>query len=127
MRPNLDSILRPRSIAVVGASRTPGTVAHEIVASLVRCGFTGPVYPINPKAASICSIRAYPRIRDVPDPVDQAVIVVPKELVESVVAECADHGVKGIVVISAGFREIGGEGAERERRVVLGAPNDVTR
>ncbi len=117
LRPDLDSILRPRSIAVIGASRTPGTVAHEIVASLVRCGFTGPVYPINPKAASICSIRAYQSIRDVPDPVDQAVIVVPKELVEPMVAECADRGVKGVVVISAGFREIGGEGAERERRL----------
>ncbi len=117
MKNDLDSILRPRSIAVVGASRTPGTVAHEIVASLVRCGFTGPVYPVNPKAASICSIRAYRSIRDVPDLVDQAVIVVPKALVESVVAECADHGVKGVVVISAGFREIGGEGAERERRL----------
>lgn len=117
MTPNLDSILRPRSIAVIGASRTPGTIAHEIVASLVRCGFTGPVYPINPRAGSICSIRSYPAIGDVPGPVDQAVIVVPKELVESVVAECADHGVKGVVVISAGFREIGGEGVERERRL----------
>ena len=112
-----DPILRPRSIAVIGASRTPGTVAHEIVASLVRCGFTGPVYPVNPKAGSICSIRAWPSIRAVPDPVDQAVIVVPKEIVESVVIECADHGVKGIVVISAGFREIGGEGVEREQRL----------
>lgn len=117
LRPDLDAILRPRSIAVIGASRTPGTVAHEVVASLVRCGFTGPVYPINPKASSICSIRAYPSIRDVPDPVDQAVIVVPKEFVEPMVAECADHGVKGVVVISAGFREIGGEGIERERRL----------
>ncbi|MBL8988539.1 MAG: acetate--CoA ligase family protein [Gemmatimonadetes bacterium] len=113
----LDPILRPRSIAVVGASRTPGTIAHELVASLVRCGFVGPVFPINPNASSVCAIKAYPTIRAVPDPVDQAVIVVPKERVESVVRECADHGVKGLVVISAGFREIGGEGVERERRL----------
>ena len=115
--PSLDSILRPRSIAVIGASRTPGTIAHELVASLIRCGFTGPVYPINPKASSICSIRAHPSIRDVPDRVDQAIIVVPKERVEEVVAECAERGVRGVVVISAGFREIGGEGTERERRL----------
>lgn len=117
MTNTLDCILRPRSIAVVGASRTPGTIAHEIVASLVKCGFAGPVYPINPGARSICSIRAWPTIGSLPDPVDQAVIVVPKERVEQVVAECADHGVKGVVVISAGFKEIGAEGAERERRL----------
>ncbi|MGE0442223.1 MAG: acetate--CoA ligase family protein [Gemmatimonadales bacterium] len=113
----LDPILRPRSIAVVGASRTPGTIAHEIVASLVRCGFTGAVYPVNPKASSICAIRAYPTVADIPDPVDQAVIVVPKHLVEEVVAQCADAGVKGVVVITSGFKEIGGEGVERERRL----------
>ncbi len=113
----LDPILRPRSIAVVGASRTPGTIAHELVASLVRCGFVGPVFPVNPNAASVCAIKAYPTIGAVPDPVDQAVIVVPKERVQAVVEECADHGVKGLVVISAGFKEIGGEGIERERRL----------
>ncbi|MEZ4455216.1 MAG: CoA-binding protein, partial [Gemmatimonadales bacterium] len=114
---SLDPILRPRSIAVVGASRTPGTIAHEIVASLVRCGFTGAVYPVNPKASSICAIRAYPTVADIPDPVDQAVIVVPKHLVEDVVAQCADAGGKGVVVITSGFKEIGGEGVERERRL----------
>jgi acetate---CoA ligase (ADP-forming) len=114
---SLDAILRPRSIAVIGASRQPGTIAHEVVASLVRCGFTGPVFPINPKADSIRSIKAFPSLSRVPDPVDQAVIVVPKELVDRVVAECAEHGVKGIVVITSGFAEIGAEGAARERRL----------
>jgi acetyltransferase len=113
----LDPILRPSSIAVIGASRTPGTVPHELVANLIRGGFTGPVYPVNPQARSICSIRAYRTVRDIPEPVDQAVIVVPQALVESVVAQAADHGVKGLVVISAGFREIGAAGAESERRL----------
>jgi acetyl coenzyme A synthetase (ADP forming)-like protein len=113
----LDAILRPRSIAVIGASRTPGTVAHELVRSLVRGNFQGPVYPINPHATSISSIPAYRSIRDVPAPIDQAIIVVPKEHVESAVRDAADHGVKGLVVISAGFREVGGEGIERERRL----------
>lgn len=112
--PALDPILKPRSVAVVGASRRPGTIGHEVVAALARCGFTGPVYPVNPKAHSICSMRAYPSVADLPEPVDLAVIVVPKELVLGAVTRCADAGVRGLVVISSGFREIGGEGVARE-------------
>jgi len=113
----LDAVLRPKSIAVVGASRTPGTIAHELVRSLVRANFEGPVYPINPHASSISSIKAYPSLAAIGEPVDQAIVVVPKELVESVVHQAAEHGVKGLVIISAGFAEIGGEGRERERRL----------
>ena len=111
----LQSILAPRSIAVVGASRSPGTIGHEIVRNLIRCGFTGSLYPVNPNAKAICSIPAYPTIEAIPDPIDQAVIVVPKELVLEVVTAAARKGVTGLVVISAGFREVGGEGIERER------------
>ena len=112
------SILAPASIAVVGASRTERTMGNQVMRNLVQQGFNGPVYPINPKAKSICSVRAYPRMADVPDGVDMAVIVVPKEAVIDVAEECAARGVKGLVVISAGFREIGSEGAARERRLV---------
>ena len=114
----LEPILRPRSIAVIGASRTPGTIGHEIVANLVRGGFTGSVHPVNPKAKAIYSIRAAPSVASLPEPVDLAVITVPKELVQDVVHQCADAGVGGLVVISAGFREVGGEGRERERALV---------
>ncbi|HEX7024803.1 MAG TPA: acetate--CoA ligase family protein [Gemmatimonadales bacterium] len=117
MTGSLQSILAPRSLAVIGASRTPGTIGHEIVASLVRCGYTGAVYPVNPRAAAICSVPAFADIEAVPGPLDQAIIVVPKELVQGVVESCARKGIPGLVVISSGFREIGGEGLERERRL----------
>jgi acetyltransferase len=111
---SLDPLFRPESIAVVGASRNPGTIGYQIVENLVRHGFKGVVYPVNPNAAAIHSIRAYPRVSDIPDPVDLAVIVVPKELVLDVAEECGEQGVKAVVVISAGFKEVGGEGVTRE-------------
>ena len=114
----LDPVLKPRSIAVIGASRTPSTIGHQIVANLVRYGFTGAVYPVNPKAATIHSMRAYRSVREIPDPVDLAVITVPKEAVLQVAEESGAAGVKALVVISAGFREVGGEGLERERQLL---------
>ncbi|MEZ4587865.1 MAG: CoA-binding protein [Gemmatimonadales bacterium] len=113
----LDPILRPRSIAVVGASRTPHTIGHEIVASLARCGFTGPIYPVNPKARSICSIPAFPTVAELPEQVDQAIIVTPAAVVLDVARDCIERGVQGLVVISAGFREIGADGEAREREL----------
>ena len=111
---SLAPILRPRSIAVVGASRTPGTIGHEIVASLVNGGFSGRVHPVNPNAEAIRSIPAHPDVASVPGPVDLAVIVVPKHLVQDITSQCIAAGVRGLVIISAGFRETGPEGAARE-------------
>ena len=99
MNGSLRPILAPTSVAVVGASRTPGTIGHEIVASLARCGFTGAVYPVNPKAMAICSIPACPEVAALPEGVDQAIIVVPKELVQGVVEACARKKIPGLVVI----------------------------
>lgn len=115
---NLDPILKPRSVAVVGASRRPDTIGHEILANIVQYGYTGAVYPVNPNAASIHSIKAYPSVTDIPDPVDLAVIVVPKEHVLPVAESCGKKGVRGLVVISAGFKEVGEAGAEAERQLV---------
>ncbi|MCK5713806.1 MAG: CoA-binding protein, partial [Hyphomicrobiaceae bacterium] len=114
---SLDPILRPRSMAVIGASRNPNTIGWHILDNLLQNGFHGPVYPVNPKADAIHSIRAYPSIGAVPGPVDLAVIVVPKEYVYAVAEECIDAGVKGLVVISAGFKEVGGDGIAREREL----------
>ena len=114
----LDSILRPRSIAVVGASRRPNTIGYQVLDNLVRYGFNGPLYPVNPQAAVIHSIRAYPSIATIPDPVELAILVVPRDLVLAAAEECGKKGVKGLVVITAGFAEVGGEGVERERRLV---------
>jgi acetyltransferase len=110
----LDMIMKPRSIAVVGASRSPNTIGHQILANIVRHGFTGPVFPVNPKATSVNSVRAVPSVEAIGEPVDLAVIVVPKERVADVAEECGTAGVRGLVVISAGFREVGGEGIPRE-------------
>ncbi len=114
----LDPLLRPRGIAVIGASRTPNTIGYQILDNLLRHGFTGAVYPVNPRARTIHSIRAYRSVAEIPDPVDLAIIVVPKQYVNAVAEECGEAGVKGLVVISAGFREVGGEGIERERELM---------
>jgi acetyltransferase len=118
MAPTLDAILAPRSIAVIGASRSPETIGHQIIANLIRYGYTGTVYPVNPHASAVRTIRAWPSVRDIPDPVELAIICVPKTLVATVAEECGEKGVRGIVVISAGFREVGDDGKERERRLV---------
>ena len=114
----LDPILRPQSIAVIGASRRPGTIGYQIVDNLVSHGYQGVIYPVNPKARAIHSIPAYASVTDIPGDVDQAMIVVPKEHVLDVVDQCGEKGIKGLVVISAGFREVGGGGAELEDRLV---------
>jgi len=114
----LSALLAPRSIAVIGASRTPRTMGHQVLSNLIQHGFTGPVYPVNPAAKSICAVRAYPAIGAVPDQVDLGVIVVPRDRVIDVAQECGVAGVKSLVVISAGFKEVGSAGAERERHLL---------
>src|SRR3990172_6323452 len=111
---SLDPLLRPKSIAVIGASRKESSIGWQILDNLLKHGFQWPVSPVNPRASAIHSVRAYPWIGDVPGPVDLAVVVVPKEQVLGVVQESVNAGVKGFVVISAGFREVGGEGDARE-------------
>jgi acetyl coenzyme A synthetase (ADP forming)-like protein len=118
MNQSLDALFRPRSVAVIGTSRRPGTIGYQILDNILRHGFTGVVYPVNPSATAVHSIRAWPSILEIPDPVDMAVVVVPKEHVARVVDECGEKGVKGVVVISAGFREVGGEGVAREAALV---------
>ncbi len=115
---SLAALLAPRSIAVIGASRRADHIGHEILSNLINYGFTGAVYPVNPGATSVCSVHAYARIGDVPEACDMAIIVVPKEHVLAIAEECGAAGVKGLVVISAGFREIGGDGVAREAQLM---------
>ncbi len=117
MGKTLECIFRPKSIAVIGASKTKGKIGYEIVHNLVSSDFEGKVFPINPRAEVIHSIKAYPTVEDVPDEVDMAVIVVPKRAALDVVKQCARKGVKGLVMITAGFKETGGAGAEVEREI----------
>ena len=116
--PPLGVLLAPSTIAVIGASRRENTIGHQILHNLLTFGFTGAVYPVNPSARSICGVRAYAHVVDAPDPVDVGVVVVPKDRVVEAVEECGAAGVKGVVVISAGFREVGPEGLARERAVL---------
>jgi acetate---CoA ligase (ADP-forming) len=115
---SLDPVFRPRTIAVIGASRSPGTVGYEIVHNLLTEGFTGALYPVNPNATSVHSVPAYASIADVPGPVDLAVITVPKERALAAAEECGRHGVRALVVITAGFKEVGPAGAEREQQLL---------
>jgi acetate---CoA ligase (ADP-forming) len=114
----LDPIFSPKSVAVIGASSTPGKVGHDIFANILRGGYSGTLYPVNPRAKSILCVRAYPTIKEIPDPVDLAMIILPPKPAVKAVEEAAETGVKGIVIVSAGFREVGGEGIELEKRIV---------
>jgi len=114
---NLDAIFSPQSVAVIGASEKIGKVGHDIFANIVKGQYTGAIYPINPTAKSILNIKAYPSIMDVPDDVDLAMIVLPPKFIMKVVEDCVKKKVKGIVIVSAGFREIGAEGLEMENRI----------
>jgi acetyl coenzyme A synthetase (ADP forming)-like protein len=111
-------VLYPRSIAVVGASRTAGSIGNRLLRNLMHHGFSGAVYPINPSTDVVNSVRAYKSVLDVPDEVDLAIISVPSELVLRVVDECAEKGVRGLIVISAGFSEVGPAGEEQERELL---------
>lgn len=115
---SLGPIFVPKSVAVVGASTNPVSIGNRIFRNLLKEGFTGPLYPVNPNARVVNSVRAYPSVKDIPDDVDLAFIVVPAAVVLDVVRECAEKGVRGIVVISAGFSEVGEEGAARERELL---------
>jgi acetyltransferase len=117
MGDRLDAIFNPRSIAVIGASRTKGKVGYAILHNLIANEYQGTLYPVNLNADSVHSIKAYPTVLDVPGPVDLAIITVPADAALEAVAQCAKKGVKGLVVITAGFREIGGVGEERERKL----------
>jgi acetyltransferase len=116
--PALDSIFAPQNVAVIGATDKPGSVGRTVLKNLVGSPFGGAVFPINPKRASVLGIKAYPRLADVTDSIDLAVVVTPATQVPGVVGECADHGVRGVIVISAGFKEVGPEGVELERRTL---------
>jgi acetate---CoA ligase (ADP-forming) len=110
----LDAIFRPRSVAVVGASNRPGTLGREILKNLVAGGFTGTVFPVNARNPVVLSMKAYPRVSDIPDQVDLVVLAVPKKGVCAALYDAKKAGAKGAVIISAGFREVGGNGEELE-------------
>jgi len=114
---SLDFIFRPRSIAVIGASNREGSVGRALFANVLMNGYTGVVYPVNDKAKSVLGVKAYPTVLQIPDEVDLAVFIIPALAVPAVLAECGQKKVKGAIVISAGFKELGPTGAQLELAV----------
>jgi len=110
----LESFLKPRAVAVIGASRRRKTVGGEILHNVLISGFTGAVYPVNSSARTVQALRAYAHVGEVPERVDLAVVAVPAAQVADVARQCASAGVRGLLVISAGFAEAGPEGARRQ-------------
>ncbi|MGQ9570773.1 MAG: acetate--CoA ligase alpha subunit [Thermodesulfovibrionales bacterium] len=114
----LDNFFNPKTIAVVGASRTPGKVGHDILKNLIQYGYQGTVYPINPGTTEILGLKAYPSILDVPDRIGLVVIAVPPKNVLDVIEHCGKKGIDSAVIITAGFKESGSEGTKLEDELV---------
>ncbi|MCX6834728.1 MAG: acetate--CoA ligase family protein [candidate division Zixibacteria bacterium] len=118
MRAELDAIFKPRSVAIIGASPKKGTIGRETLNNCFLAEFRGKISPVNPRYEVIHSVKCYSTVLDVPDAVDLAVVIVPKEFVKEVVRQCGEKGVKGLVVISAGFSEVGSEGKAKELEIL---------
>ncbi len=113
----LESVFQPQNVAVIGASSSKGKVGYSVMKNIKESNFEGALFPINLKADSIMGFKAYKSVTDVPEEIDLAVICVPAKFVVSVVEECGEKGVKSIVIITAGFKEVGPEGAKKERKI----------
>jgi acetyl coenzyme A synthetase (ADP forming)-like protein len=114
----LEPFVSPKSVAILGASNTPGKLGYAVLQNVLQYGFPGPIYPINPKGGEILGLTAYKSVSEVPGPIDLAVVVIPSQFVAEALEECGQKGVRGAVIISAGFRETGPEGMQRERELV---------
>jgi acetyltransferase len=115
---SLQPIFSPKTVAVIGATEKTGSVGRTVVWNLISSPFGGTVFPVNPKRENILGIKAYPSINDIPDKIDLAVIVTPAPTVPGIIAECVEAGVKGAIVISAGFKEVGPEGMKLEAEIL---------
>lgn len=111
---DISFFFNPKSIAVVGASVTEGKVGNTVLNNIINSGYKGKIFPINPRASEVCDLPCYKSVLDVSDDIDVAIFVIPGKFVNKAAEECGKKGVKGLIIISAGFKEIGGEGVERE-------------
>jgi acetyltransferase len=114
----LEMFTEPRGVAVVGASTSPEKLGYQVLHNVIQYGYQGAIYPINPTAPEILGLKAYPSVLDCPDPVDLAVLLVPNKAVPGVMEQCGQRGLKGAVVITAGFREVGPRGRALEQQVI---------
>jgi acetyltransferase len=120
-RPLLNRMFSPKSVALIGATESPHSVGRTLMENICAQSFGGVLYPVNPKRESILGVKAYPSVRAIPEVVDVAVIVTPAPTVPGIIEECAAIGVKGAIIISAGFKETGAPGIELERQVLENA------
>jgi acetyltransferase len=118
MSDQLTYFFDPNGVAIIGASSNPAKLSHGVVRNLKDHGYRGPIYPVNPKGEEILGLKVYPNIRDVPDPIELAVIMVPAPYVPQVLEECGERGVQAVIVITGGFREAGPEGATLEQQLL---------
>jgi acetyltransferase len=114
----LDVFFSPKTVALIGATENPGSVGRTLLWNLMTSPFGGTVYPVNPKRASVLGVKAYKSVTDIPEEIDLAVIVTPPPSIPALIKECGENGVRGAIVISAGFKEIGPEGAVLEQKLL---------
>jgi acetyltransferase len=110
----LNGLLRPQSIAVIGASNKEGKIGYTVVDNLIESGYAGDVYPINPGEDEVQGLKAYASVLDVPGPIDAAVVIVPAKIVPNIAEECGKKGVKGLIIIASGFSEVGRKDLEQQ-------------
>lgn len=115
---NLDFFFTPKSVAIVGASNREGSMGHVFMSNITQAGFEGDIYPINPKEDEVFGLKAYKNVKDIPAHVDLAVVLVPARFVPEVMADCGKKGIKGAVVITSGFSEVGEEGEKLQKELV---------
>ena len=115
---SLEKFFNPQSIAIVGASRQKSKVGYEILTSIINAGYKGKIFPVNPKAETIEGLKCYPDLKSIGQIPSLVIIVVPAQIVPSVMQQCAKTGVKAVIIITAGFKEVDKEGKELEQRVV---------
>jgi len=118
---HLDALFKPRSVALIGASGTPGKLGCDILYNLIHAGFQGPIYPINPKAYELLGLKAYPDIEATPAPADLAVIVIPSRMVTGTIEKCGRSGVRAAVIVTGGFAEAGVEGEKLQQELAAAA------
>ncbi|MEQ1905433.1 MAG: acetate--CoA ligase family protein [Pirellulaceae bacterium] len=118
---NLDKLFRPRNVAVIGASEKATNIGSAVVKNLLSGGFAGQIFPVNPKYSQVHGLRCYPQIFDATQPIDLAVVCTPAGIVPDIVEQCGAAGIRGLLIITAGFREMGSTGRELEEQVRIAA------
>ncbi len=115
---NLEGIFHPKSVAIVGTNKVKGTVPHDILDNILKADFNGVVYPVSPREKSIKGIKAYKYVVDVPDDVDLAILVFPSSVCHMALEQCGQKGIKSVIIISAGYKEVGEAGLKREQQLI---------